>query len=405
MSRFGNWLAAFWLRRQVALAVLLGRKRRSIELMQQVLRLDPDDAESRNALGNLLVEAGEPVAAVYAETEEAATAAAARVKVDYRPLPGLFTPQQALEPGAPVLKGPDNVFHRTLVEKGDVEAGFDQAEIVIEDDYRTQAIEHAFLETEGGIGVMDGDCVSVYQATQWPPGDRMQLADILGLPRERVRMVQTPVGGAFGGKMDLTVQPFLALGTYLTGRPVKVVLDRTESIRMHVKRHPFWMHYKLGATRQGKIVALKAHLVADGGAYRSTSDDVLEQATVFSSGPYEIPNVRGTGVSARTNNVPCGAMRGFGTPQIAFAHESQIDLHAQDLGIDPLAIRLLNAQRVGSTTATGQVLSASVGIGDCLSAIRPHYEEVRRIVAAAPGCYLTSMRRLMETIACLRTAP
>ncbi len=304
---------------------------------------------------------GEPVAAVYAETEEAAAAAAARVKVDYHPLPGLFTPQRSLEPGAPVLKGENNVFHRTLVEKGDVEAGFAQAEIVIEDDYRTQAIEHAFLETEGGIGVMDGDCVTVYQATQWPPGDRMQLADILGLPIERVRMVQTPVGGAFGGKMDLTVQPFLALGTYLTGRPVKLVLDRTESIRMHVKRHPFWMHYKLGATRQGKIVALQAQLVADGGAYRSTSDDVLEQATVFSSGPYEIPNVRVTGVSVRTNNVPCGAMRGFGAQQITFAMESQVDRLAQVLGLDPFDVRRMNMYQEGSTLVTGQTLKQSVG--------------------------------------------
>lgn len=304
---------------------------------------------------------GEPVAAVYAETHEAAVEAAARVKVEYRALPGLFTPQQALAPGAPVLKGDDNVFHRTLVQKGDVDAGFEQAEVIIEDDYSTQAIEHAFLETEGGVGVMDGDCVTVYQATQWPPGDQMQLADILGLPRERIRMVQTPVGGAFGGKMDLTVQPFLALGAYLTGRPVKLVLDRSESIRMHVKRHPFWMHYKLGATRQGKIVALQAHLVTDGGAYRSATDDVLEQATVFSSGPYEIPNVRVTGVAARTNNVPNGAMRGFGAQQITFAMESEVDRLAQVLGMDPFDVRRINMYDVGSTLVTGQILKHSVG--------------------------------------------
>ncbi len=327
---------------------------------------------------------GEAVAAVYADTLEAATEAAQKVRVEYRTLPGVFSPQEALAPGAPILKGDSNVFHRTLVEKGNIAAGFAEAEIIIEDDYRTQAIEHAFLETEGGVGLMDGEVVTVYEATQWPPGDRMQLADILGLPPERVRVVQTPVGGAFGGKMDLTVQPFLALGAYLTGRPVKVVLERPESIRMHVKRHPFWMHYKLGARRDGKIVALQAELVADGGAYRSTSDDVLEQATVFSSGPYEIPNVRVTGVSARTNNVSCGAMRGFGAQQITFAMESQVDRLAQALGMDPFEVRRINMYDVGSTLVTGQILTHSVGAKLVLAAAEA---ELRRagLPAARPG--------------------
>jgi CO/xanthine dehydrogenase Mo-binding subunit/aerobic-type carbon monoxide dehydrogenase small subunit (CoxS/CutS family) len=304
---------------------------------------------------------GEAVAAVYAETLAAAKDGVSKVRVAYRELPVVSTPEDALNPDAPILKGEDNVFHRTLVEKGDVEAGFAQAEIIIEDDYSTPAIEHAFLETEGGIGMMDGDVVTVFQATQWPPGDRQQLADILGLPQEKVRVVQTPVGGAFGGKMDLTVQPFLALGTYLTGRPVKIVLTRPESIRVHVKRHAFWMQYKLGATRDGRIVACKAHLTIDGGAYRSLTDDVLEQATVFSTGPYEIPNVRVTGVAVRTNNVSCGAMRGFGAPQVTFAMESQLDRLAQELNIDPFEIRRINMYDVGSALVTGHTLKYSVG--------------------------------------------
>jgi aldehyde oxidoreductase len=325
---------------------------------------------------------GEAVAVVYAETLEAAADGAQKVKVDYHPLPGVFTPQESLAPDAPLLKGKDNVFHRTLVEKGDVEAGFAQAELIVEDDYSTQAIEHAYLETEAGIGVMDGDVVTVYQATQWPPGDRMQLADILGLPPDRVRVVQTPVGGAFGGKMDLTIHPFLALGTYLTGRPVKIVLERPESIRMHVKRHPFWMHYKLGAKRNGKIVALQAQLISDGGAYRSTSDDVLEQATVFSSGPYEIPNVRVTGVAVRTNNVSRGAMRGFGAQQITFAMESQVDRLARELGMDPFEIRRLNMYDAGSTLVTGQILRDSVGAKPVLAAAEA---ELKRIKLPRPG--------------------
>ena len=186
---------------------------------------------------------------VLARTLPAARDGVPKVRVRYRELPVVCTPQEGLAPGAPAIKGEDNVIYRSAVEKGDIEAGFARADVVIEDDYCTQAIEHAFLETECGIAAMDGDVVTVYQATQWPPGDRQQIADVLGLPIERVRVVQTPIGGAFGGKMDLTVQPLVALGAYLTGLPVKIALSRPESIRMHVKRHPFWLHYKLGATR------------------------------------------------------------------------------------------------------------------------------------------------------------
>ena len=311
---------------------------------------------------------GEAVAVVFAESKEIAEKGAGKVKVEYRPLQGVFNPEQALNPDAPILKGEDNVFHRSLVEKGNIESGFAQADVIIEDDYSTQAVEHAYLETESGIGLMDDDVVTVYQATQWPPGDQVQLADILGLPKEKIRVIQTTVGGAFGGKMDLTIQPLLALGAYLTGRPVKIVLERSESIRMHVKRHPYYMHYKLGATKDGKFVALEAQLVADGGAYRSTGDDVLEQATIFSSGPYEIPNVRVTGVAVRTNNVTRGAMRGFGAQQITFAMESQVARLAQTLGMDPFELRRINAYDVGSTLVTGQVLNYCVGAKPTLEA-------------------------------------
>lgn len=327
---------------------------------------------------------GEVVAAVFAETPEAAEAGAARVRVEYRPLPGVFTPQDALRPDAPVLKGDDNVFYRSRVEKGDVEAGFAQADVIIEDDYTTPAIEHAFLETEAGVGVMEGDVVTIYQATQWPPGDRQQIADILGLPLERVRIVQTPVGGAFGGKMDLTTQPVLALGTFLTGRPVKVVLSRPESIRMHQKRHPFWLHYKVGATRDGRIVAFEGQLLLDGGAYRSTTDDVLEQATVFSSGPYAIPNVRVTGMAVRTNNAPCGAMRGFGANQVCFAMESTIDQLARRLNMDPFQIRRINMYDVGSELVTGQILRHSVGAKPTLDAAEAALRR-ERLPAPRPG--------------------
>lgn len=320
---------------------------------------------------------GEPLAVVLAETEEAAEEGARQVAVEYQELPVIATPQEALLPGAPALKGPDNVFHRTRVVKGDVAAGFAQADVIVENDYATQAIEHAFLETESGLAVVEDGVVTVYQSTQWPPGDRMQVADVLGLPQERVRIVQTPVGGAFGGKMDCTLQPLLALGAYLTGRPVKMVLTRPESIRMHVKRHPYFMHYKLGATRDGRLVALEATLLADGGAYRSTTDDVLEQATVFSSGPYAIPNVLVTGIAVRTNNVTSGAMRGFGANQPCFAMESQLDQLARALQMDPFELRLRNALDVGSELVTGQVLRHSVGAKLVLEAARDELKRTR----------------------------
>jgi len=325
---------------------------------------------------------GDVVAVVYAETLAAAEEGVKKVRVEYRELPGVFSPQDGLRPDAPVLKGDTNVIYRSLVEKGDIQAGFAQADIIIEDDYSTQPIEHAFLETESGIGVMEDDMVTIYQATQWPPGDRQQLADILGLPLERIRIVQTPTGGAFGGKMDLTIQPFLALGTYLTGRPVKIVLKRPESIRMHVKRHPFWEHYKLGATREGKFVALQAHLVLDSGAYRSTTDDVLEQATVFASGPYVIPHVRVTGVAVRTNNVSNGAMRGFGANQVCFAMESHIDQLARALNMSPFEMRRINMLDVGTELVTGQILQHSVGAKLVLKAAE---EALRREKLPSPG--------------------
>jgi aldehyde oxidoreductase len=327
---------------------------------------------------------GEAVAVVLAETLAAAEEGARQVHVEYETLPVIATARDALRVDAPVLKGEDNVFHRTRVVKGDVAAGFAMADVVVENDYATQPVEHAFLETESGFAVVEDGVVTVYQATQYPAGDRQQLADVLGLPLDRVRVVQTPVGGAFGGKMDITIQPFLALGAYLTGRPVKIVLTRPESIRMHVKRHPYWLHYKLGATRDGRLVAMEATLLADGGAYRSTTDDVLEQATVFSSGPYAIPNVLVTGKAVRTNNVSSGAMRGFGANQVCFAMESLMDELAHALGMDPFELRRRNVLEVGSELVTGQVLRHSIGARQVLEAAEVALKK-SRLPAPRPG--------------------
>ena len=208
---------------------------------------------------------------------------------------------------------------------------------------------------------------------------------LLGLADEKVRIIQAATGGGFGSKLDLNVQGFIGLALYHLRRPVRYVYTREEAYLATAKRHPLSMRMKTGADENGRLLAMQATIICDTGAYASYGPAVANRAPVHATGPYAIENVDIQSFGVYTNNPFCGAMRGFGTPQIAFAHESQIDLHAQDLGLDPLAVRMLNAHRVGSTTATGQVLSASVGIGDCLAAIQPHYDEARTGWAAAPA--------------------
>jgi len=306
---------------------------------------------------------GEPVVVVLAETEQQAEAARDACQVEYRPLPGAFTPQQALAPDAPQIHPEGNVHHRAQIRKGDVDQGFAAADVVVEGTYTTPFIEHAYLEPEAGLAepAPDGG-VKVMMNTQYPFGDQRQIADALGIPADKVQVVQIPGGGAFGAKNDITLQILLAMGALATGRPVKMVLDRGESLRTHVKKHAMSMRYKTGATRDGTLVAMQAELLIDTGAYGSWGIEVTEQATVFSTGPYEIPNVRVDSTAVYTNNVPCGAMRGFGINQVTFAMEAQMDALAEKLGLDPFAIRRINAMRPGSTTSTGQVLGPSVGL-------------------------------------------
>jgi CO/xanthine dehydrogenase Mo-binding subunit len=230
--------------------------------------------------------------------------------------------------------------------------------------------------------------------TQYPFGDQRQIADALGIPTEKVQVVQIPGGGAFGAKNDITLQILLAMGAIATGRPVKIVLSRGESLRMHVKKHAATMHYKTGASRDGKLVALQAQLTLDTGAYGSWGIEVTEQAAVFSTGPYEIPNVQVDSTAVYTNNVPCGAMRGFGINQVTFAMEAQMGALAEKLGIDPFAIRRINAMRSGSTTSTGQVLGPSVGLLETLdevekglAALSPVEADGRSIGIGVASCF------------------
>jgi aldehyde oxidoreductase len=338
---------------------------------------------------------GEPVVVVFAETEEQAEAARDACRVEYRPLPAVFTPQQALAPDAPQIHPEGNTHHVAQIRKGDVEKGFREADVIVEGTYTTPFIEHAYLEPEAGLAEPTaGGGVKVMMNTQYPFGDQRQIADALGIEADKVQVVQIPGGGAFGAKNDITLQILLAMGAQYTKRPVKMVLTREESLRVHVKKHAITMHYKTGATRDGKLVAIQAELLIDTGAYGSWGIEVSEQATVFSTGPYDIPNVHVDCTTVYTNNVTCGAMRGFGINQVTFAAESQMDRLAEKLDMDPFVIRRVNAMRPGSTTSTGQVLGTSVGLLDTLAvvekelaALPPVDAQGRKIGVGVASCF------------------
>ncbi|MBI2849364.1 MAG: molybdopterin-dependent oxidoreductase [Chloroflexi bacterium] len=319
---------------------------------------------------------GEPVAVVAATDEVSARKAAKAIKVDYQVLPPVFEPTAALGEDAPRLHEGGNLLFSCRVVKGDVEQGFREAEVIVENTYSTPFIEHAYLEPEAGMSYIDEEGrVVVCSPIQNLYFTRSEIARILGVEPDRARMVHTVAGGGFGGKLDMSVQPLLALLTFRTGRPVKMVYSRKESFLASGKRHPFSMKYRLGATRQGRLTALQVEIVANTGAYASAGPGVLMNGVIHASGAYYFPNVLAEGKSVYTNNPFCGAMRGFGVPQVTFAVESHMDILARELKMDPLELRLLNAFRPGLETATGQILGESVGIGRTIEEVRGYYTE------------------------------
>jgi CO/xanthine dehydrogenase Mo-binding subunit/aerobic-type carbon monoxide dehydrogenase small subunit (CoxS/CutS family) len=315
---------------------------------------------------------GDSLAAVFADTPEQAAAAVEAIGVRYQPLPGVFSAQEAAAEGAPKVHEGGNLMHHARIQRGEVEAAFASCAVVVEGTFKTPHVEHGFLEPESGIGLPQTDGgVTVQYPTQTAFDDQKQLAAMLDLPLDKVRVVQTPTGGAFGGKEDMLVHQFLALGALKTGRPVKITLSREESLRVHVKRHPAEMHYKTGADAEGRILAIQSKVVLDTGAYTSLGLDVLENTLVFGAGPYYVPNLDLQGWAWYTNNVPSGAMRGFGVNQVAIALEQQLDEIARQLEMDPLDLRLLNALDVGLPTAGDHVLEPGVpGIKETLQATK-----------------------------------
>lgn len=314
---------------------------------------------------------GEPLALVLAESEEAAARAAAEVAVQYEELPGLFKPQDALAPEAPLLHDKGNILNHVQVHKGNLAEGFKASEVILEGTYHTPFVEHAYLEPEAALAVPAANgLIHVFTPSQSSYAYRAQIAATLGLPEEKVRVSLTTTGGAFGGREEPTVQIHCALGAWKTGRPVKMVLTREESIRMSTKRHASYVHCKTGATRDGKLCAFEARVYLDTGAYASVGGPVAVRAASFCAGPYEIPHVKVEVLAIYTNNQPAGAMRGFGGPQVAFAAEQQLDALARKLRLDPITIRELNALAEGKATITGHVLGGGIGFKECLAAIR-----------------------------------
>jgi len=299
---------------------------------------------------------GDQVALVVAETEEIAAQARDLIAVEYEDLPIVTDPIEAMQPGAPLLhpEKETNVLLHYKIRKGSVEDGFARADVVVEGEYRTGAQEHAYLQPEAGVAYIDDEGrVTVLVAGQWVHEDQEQIAHSLDLPLDKVRVIYPAIGGAFGGREDMSVQIVLALAVWRLNqrginRPVKIIWTREESIIGHHKRHPYIIKTRWGATREGKVIAADVDVYADGGAYNYTSNKVLGNATLMCTGPYEIPNVRVDSYAVYTNNIPGGAFRGFGGPQGAFAAETQMNRLAETLGMDPVEIRRRNVFREGS---------------------------------------------------------
>ncbi len=313
---------------------------------------------------------GEAVAAVAAEDVETAMAALGKIKVEYENLPAVFDPEVAMAPGAPVLHdyAPGNIVKHIPIRKGDVEEGFAEADLVVEEDYGTQAVEHAYLEPEAGLAYVDPDgVVTVVSPSQNITHHRHMLAKIIDQPINKVRFIMSPVGGGFGGKEDMIYQGMLALAAMKSGQPVRLVFTREESIVSTAKRHPARITYKMGLKNDGRITAVEFRMVADGGAYGLSTEGVMRKAAILSCGPYDIANVKIDTYGVYTNNTPSGAFRTFGAMQAQFATESHLDICAGKLGLDPFEIRRINMMRSGALTHTKQKLG-SVSLGLALDA-------------------------------------
>ncbi|MCD6425285.1 MAG: molybdopterin-dependent oxidoreductase [Anaerolineales bacterium] len=310
---------------------------------------------------------GDAIAIVAADTEDIARQALDLIDFEIEPLPMVTNAVDAKADDAPLVHESGNLLKHIKVDKGDIKKGFEEADVIFEDTYFTPSYDHAFMEPECSIGrPLDNGQIEVYVGSQIPYADRDQVAEALGLPYDKVRVRGPLVGGGFGGKEDIVGQIHAAMLAQVTGKPVKILYDRHESLLVHPKRHATQINVKLGLKKDGTLTAAQTELYGDTGAYASLGAKVMGRATTHSTGPYIVPNVKIDCYAMYTNNPPSGAFRGFGALQAAFAIECLMDQVAEELGIERVELRRKNALRVGSVTNTGQHLTESVGLLECI---------------------------------------
>jgi len=338
---------------------------------------------------------GEAVAAIVGESDSIAALDLNEFPVTWKPLPPLFLPEDALLPGAPVVheSRPDNILVGGRVVHGDVDAALQSADVCVEAEYETGFIEHAYIEPEAGFARRVGNRIEVQACTQAPYTDLKDIAAILGIPESSVRIIPTAVGGGFGSKLDLSLQPFLAVAAWHLRRPVRMVYSRPESVRSTTKRHPSKISCRAGATRDGKLVAMDFAGDFNTGAYASWGPTVAARVPIHASGPYKVPHYRAITRAIHTHLVPAGAFRGFGVPQGTIAQEQLYDALADKLGMDKLEFRITNALDNDSPTITGQVLGHGVGIRACFEALRSRWQEAHKEAAAFNATTKAPLRR------------
>jgi len=313
---------------------------------------------------------GDAIAIVAAKSQEIAEQASALIEAEFDLQRVITNPVQARQAGVAQIHEKGNLLKHIKVRKGDMERGFAESDVILEHTFHTPIYDHAFIEPECSIAVplTDGR-MEIYCGTQIPYQDRTQVARVMGWQESRVRIVGQLMGGGFGGKEDIMGQIHAAMLANVTKRPVKLLFDRHESLLVHPKRHATQIRVKMGAKRDGRLVAVETELYGDTGAYASLGEKVMTRATTHSAGPYDVPHVRADCYAMYTNNPPAGAFRGFGVTQSAFAVESMMDMLAEKLGIEPIELRLMNALHVGSITNTGQELRESVGLMECIEKV------------------------------------
>ena len=344
---------------------------------------------------------GEPVALVIAETEDALAEACDLVAIDYDELPAVFEPDHALAEGAPAVHATGNLLGEWNIDRGDVDAAFAAAAVVVEGSYQTQTVDHAYLEPEAGVGWLDDEGVLTLRVATQVVEHYRDVARILGIPEARVRVVAPYVGGGFGGKEDMTVEPYLGLAVLRTRRPVRMQWTRQESLLARPKRHRMRLRYRTAAARDGKILGQQVDITADSGAYAYLSALVLLYSSVHACGPYQVGNVRLRARCAYTNNPPTSAFRGFGGMQVVFGYEAQMDLLARELGLTPAEVRKRNALARGDVLPVGQTIETEVLLAETIDAVldragsKPQVSGPRKAVGRGIACNMQSYGRLV----------